>query len=126
MVCRSGHTKVMGDEARNAITGLYDALIRSSSGEVSLVERPEPVVTKRAEIEFDGDIYVIDRALAPGQGDEFLYVLHGEVGLGKMMGRSLITSNGDSLEGSVLEEVITLGAVMFVIKPLYEAHRPTI
>ncbi|WP_158782518.1 hypothetical protein [Pantoea sp. BAV 3049] len=76
--------------------------------------------------EHDGDIYVIDRAVAPVRGEEFLYELWGECGLGKMMGRSLITSDGDSLEGSVLEEVITLGAVMFKIRPLHEDSRPII
>ncbi|WP_158780583.1 hypothetical protein [Pantoea sp. BAV 3049] len=76
--------------------------------------------------EHNGDIYVIDRAVPPGRGDEFIYELYGEVGLGKMMGKSLITSDGDYLEGSVLEEVITLGAVMFKIRPLHEDSRPVI
>lgn len=76
--------------------------------------------------EHDGDIYVIDRAVAPGQGDEFLFELWGECGLGRMRGRSLITSDGEALEGGVLEEVITLGTVMFTIRPLHEDSRPVI
>lgn len=76
--------------------------------------------------EHDGDIYVIDRAVSPAGADEFLYELYGEIGLGKMMGKSLITSDGDSLDGSVLEDVITLGTVMFTIRPLHEDSRPVI
>lgn len=76
--------------------------------------------------EHDGDLYVIDRAVTPAKGEEFLYELWGECGLGKMMGGALITCDGDAIEGSILEEVITLGAVMFTIRPLHEESRPVI
>lgn len=43
-----------------------------------------------------------------------------------MAGRSIITSEGDVIEGEQLREVIVLGKVIVSIRSLYERERPTI
>ncbi|WP_158781575.1 hypothetical protein [Pantoea sp. BAV 3049] len=76
--------------------------------------------------EKDGDIYVIDRAVRPSRGDEFIYELYGQCGIGKMQGKALITSDGETIEGPVLDDLMMLGTVTFTIVTHYEDHRPII
>ncbi|WP_336798208.1 hypothetical protein [Erwinia aphidicola] len=85
---------------------------------------PHPSATSL--VEFGGLQYVIDRSLAPGNGSVICYEIFGEVAIGKIMGRAIITPEGEALEGQVMEEVIVLGTVILTIIFHYDWNVPTI
>ncbi|MCU5775244.1 S24/S26 family peptidase [Winslowiella arboricola] len=70
--------------------------------------------------------YVIDKSLTPKQGSTIYFELHGELQLGKLMGQSAITPDGEAYEGSVMEDVVVIGVVTAVITRMHEPDRPTI
>lgn len=71
-------------------------------------------------------ILVIDRSLKANQGDTVAFELFGEGYIGKLMGRSLITEDGEAIEGQALEDVVMLGVVTWIVLDILEQHRPTI
>lgn len=85
---------------------------------------PHPSATSL--VEFGGLQYVIDSAAVPGPGSEICYEMFGEVAIGKMMGKSIITSDGDAIEGEALSEVIVLGAVVLTITQHFDFNGPAI
>ncbi len=73
--------------------------------------------------EFEGALYVIDRAIMPQAGQPFVFELNGACAVGKLMGSALITFDEESIEGPALEEVILFGVVTHTITQLYN-ERP--
>ncbi|WP_426817692.1 hypothetical protein ACP3TC_05100 [Winslowiella sp. 2C04] len=71
-------------------------------------------------------LLVIDRSVPPKSGSMIYYELMGECGVGKIMGRSLITPDGEAFEGSVLEELEVVGVVTAEILKMHEPDRPII
>lgn len=77
-------------------------------------------------VDFGGLQYVVDSSMTPANGSEIYYEIFGEVGIGKLMGKSIITQDGEALEGKIMEEVIVLGTVVLTITAHYDWNRPTI
>lgn len=64
--------------------------------------------------------YVVDSSLKPRAGDEVCYELFGEQGIGKMMGRAIITPDGDAIEGSVLDDLMIRGVVVLQVMKVWD------
>jgi len=85
---------------------------------------PNPASTMICDV---GDrILVIDRSVPPKSGSMIYYDLFGECGVGKLMGKSLVTPDGEAYEGSVLEEMEVVGVVTAEILKIHEPERPII
>ncbi len=59
-------------------------------------------------------------------GDVLLILCDGHTQFAKLMGRSLITDDGEAIEGSALEEVEVLGRVTFFINRALDDDCPAI
>ncbi|MEY8769045.1 phage repressor protein [Erwinia sp. ACCC 02193] len=68
--------------------------------------------------------YVVDSSLNPAPGDEVCYELFGEQGIGKMMGRAIITPDGDAIEGSVLDDLLIHGVVVLQVMKVWDDRLP--
>ena len=68
--------------------------------------------------------YVVDSSLKAGPGDEVCYELFGDQCVGKMMGRSIITPNGEVLEGSMLDDMLIRGVVVVTVMKAWEDRLP--
>lgn len=66
-------------------------------------------------IETSSGYAVIDRSLRVKQGNMILINNCGTMQFAKLMGKSLITSDGEALEGQVLDDVNVIGVVTFII-----------
>ncbi|KQN53223.1 hypothetical protein [Erwinia sp. Leaf53] len=73
-----------------------------------------------------GRILVIDRSVKINQGDTVAFELFGEGHIGKLMGESLITEEGEAIEGQALEDVVLLGCVTWIVLEVLERREPTI
>lgn len=58
---------------------------------------------------------VIDVSLKPKQRDTVLITYAGQTDFAKVMGRSLITRDGEAIEGDALDDVEVKGVVTFII-----------
>lgn len=58
---------------------------------------------------------VVDRAMKPKQRDLVLIDFSGSSQFARVMGHSLITDDGEALEGDALDEVNVAGVVTFII-----------
>ncbi|HDY8360866.1 TPA: hypothetical protein RRG98_004231, partial [Klebsiella pneumoniae] len=58
---------------------------------------------------------VIDVSLKPKQRDTALITYAGQTDFAKIMGRSLITRDGEAIEGEALNDVEVKGVVTFII-----------
>lgn len=85
---------------------------------------PHPSATSL--VEFGGLQYIIDRSLSPGSGSVICYEIFGEVAIGKMMGRAIITQDGDAIEGDALSDVIVIGTVVLTITQHHDFNGPLI
>ncbi|MEZ3620165.1 hypothetical protein [Klebsiella pneumoniae] len=65
--------------------------------------------------ERDGDYVVLDISLKPKQGSQVLIQHGGGMQLATLRGRSLITEDGEAIEGEVLDDVTVAGVVTFTI-----------
>ena len=65
--------------------------------------------------ERDGGYVVLDISLKPKQGSQVLIQRGGGTELATLRGRSLITEDGEALEGESLDDVTVVGVVTFVI-----------
>ncbi|MHB4953784.1 S24/S26 family peptidase [Klebsiella pneumoniae] len=65
--------------------------------------------------ERDGGYVVLDISLKPKQGSQVLIQHGGGTELATLRGRSLITEDGEALEGESLDDVTVVGVVTFVI-----------
>ncbi|HHN5909867.1 TPA: hypothetical protein ACRRD7_004014 [Enterobacter hormaechei] len=78
-------------------------------------------------LETDVGFAVIEPATLQTPGDVLLILCDGHTQFAKLMGRSLITDDGEAIEGSALEEVEVLGRVTFFInRALGDDDCPTI
>lgn len=66
-------------------------------------------------LETDVGFAVIEPATLKTPGDVLLILCDGHTQFAKLMGRALITDDGEAIEGSALEEVEVLGRVTFFI-----------
>ncbi|KAE9878451.1 hypothetical protein GP699_14105 [Escherichia coli] len=70
---------------------------------------------------------VIDVSLTARQGDTLAVLAGGEMQFVKMVGRALISEDGEAIEGNALEEVEVIGRVTyFVNRALNDDSYPTI
>lgn len=58
---------------------------------------------------------MIDVSLKPKQRDTVLITYAGQTDFAKIMGRSLITREGEAIEGEALNDVVVAGVVTFII-----------
>jgi len=58
---------------------------------------------------------VINRALRPANGDVVLAIYDGRSQFAKWMGRSLITEDGEAIEGEALDGVTVFGVLTYTI-----------
>lgn len=80
----------------------------------------------RQLVDVDGDYYLLESDSSAAVGDPLCYSFYGRCGIGKMMGGSLITQDGDAIEGDCLEDVTVLGKVTFMITVCHDDCRPMI
>lgn len=76
--------------------------------------------------EIDGVIHLIDSGSKPMSGDMLCFELYGERAVGKLMGQSIITRDGETLEGASMEDIVVLGKVTFMVSNYHEDRRPII
>lgn len=67
---------------------------------------------------------VVDNSLPCTQGDTVLIQVDGRSEFAKVMGRALITEDGESIEGEALNDVMVAGVVTFFINRVYEGDAP--
>lgn len=65
--------------------------------------------------EQSGGYVVLDVSLKPRQGSQLLIQHGGGTELATLRGRSLITEDGEAIEGDVLDDVTVIGVVTFTI-----------
>ena len=90
---------------------------------------PEVICNIGAEsrvLETEVGFAVIEPAAKSAPGDVLLILCEGRTQFAKLMGRSLITDDGESIEGVALEEVEVLGRVTFFINRALEDDCPAI
>lgn len=68
--------------------------------------------------------YVVDSSLKPQPGDEVCYEPFGEQGVGKMMGRAIITPDGNALEGTMLDDMLIRGVVVLQVMKVWDERLP--
>ncbi|EHN8717464.1 hypothetical protein WH008_10000 [Enterobacter hormaechei] len=69
---------------------------------------------------------VIEPATKKRPGDVLLILYDGHTQFAKLMGKSLITDDGEAIEGNALEEVEVLGRVTFFINRELDDDCPAI
>lgn len=75
-------------------------------------------------IETDRGYVVLDLSLKMTQGSVLLIRLAGELQFAKLMGRSFITAEGESIEGEALKDVESLGVATHAINDLRQYTSP--
>ena len=75
-------------------------------------------------IETDRGYVVLDLSLKVTQGSVLLIRLAGELQFAKLMGRSFITAEGESIEGEALKDVESLGVATHAINDLRHYTSP--
>ncbi|MEQ4823830.1 hypothetical protein ABN138_03020 [Enterobacter hormaechei] len=79
---------------------------------------PEVLCNMGAEsrvLETDLGFAVIEPVVKKTPGDVLLILCDGHTQFAKLMGRALITDDGEAIEGAALEEIEVLGRVTFFI-----------
>lgn len=71
--------------------------------------------TNTLTIETSDGYAVVDVSRRPQQGDTVLVRYDGRAEFAKLMGRALITADGEAIEGEALDDVHVLGVVTFII-----------
>ncbi|AUJ81132.1 hypothetical protein CWI88_08765 [Enterobacter cancerogenus] len=90
---------------------------------------PEVICNIGAEsrvLETEVGFAVIEPAAETKLGDVLLILSDGRTQFAKLMGKALITDDGESIEGVALEEVEVLGRVTFFINRALEDDCPAI
>ncbi|HED2706112.1 TPA: hypothetical protein R4Z25_005188 [Klebsiella oxytoca] len=72
----------------------------------------------------DRGYVVLDLSLKVKQGSILLIRSAGELQFAKLMGRSFITVEGESIEGDAMDEVEVLGVATHVINDMRQADSP--
>ncbi|MDM4218418.1 hypothetical protein QTP17_06430 [Klebsiella pasteurii] len=75
-------------------------------------------------IETDRGFVVLDLSLKVKQGSILLIRSAGELQFAKLMGRSFITVEGESIEGDAMDEVEVLGVATHVINDMRQDDSP--
>ena len=75
-------------------------------------------------IETDRGYVVLDLSLKVTQGSVLLIRLAGQLQFAKLMGRSFITVEGESIEGDAMDEVEVLGVATHVINDMRQDASP--
>ncbi|HFP9276927.1 TPA: hypothetical protein ACHOYS_002023 [Klebsiella quasipneumoniae subsp. similipneumoniae] len=65
--------------------------------------------------ETGGGYVVVDVSLKPKQGCQVMVSYEGHNQIAKLMGKSLITEDGEAIEGEALDDVIVAGVVTHII-----------
>lgn len=73
------------------------------------------VVQNMLVFERSGGYVVLDISLNPKQGSQLLIQHGGGTELATLRGRSLITEDGEAIEGEALDDVTVIGVVTFTI-----------
>ena len=76
--------------------------------------------------EIDGVIHLIDSGAMPCSGDMLCVELYGERAVGKLIGHSIITRDGEALGAAAMEDIVVLGKLTFMVSNFHEDSRPTI
>ena len=77
-------------------------------------------------LETDMRFAVIEPATKKTPGDVLLILCDGHTQFAKLMGKALITDDGEAIEGAALEEVEVLGRVTFFINRALDDDCPAI
>ncbi|APB06649.1 S24/S26 family peptidase [Raoultella ornithinolytica] len=77
-------------------------------------------------IETKSGYAVIDVSLKPRQQSTVLITYDGLTDFAKVMGRSLITRDGEAIEGEALDDVTVCGVVTFIINSALDDGCPVI
>ncbi|WP_380238282.1 S24/S26 family peptidase [Klebsiella michiganensis] len=77
-------------------------------------------------ISTDRGYVVLDLSLKVKQGSILLIRSAGELQFAKLMGRSFITVEGESIEGDAMEDVEVLGVATYVINDMRQDDSPII
>lgn len=73
-----------------------------------------------------GDYYLVESDCTARDGEPLCYSFFGHCGIGKLMGRSLITQDGEAIEGDCLEDIVVMGKVTFMMFSVHDEKRPVI
>lgn len=84
------------------------------------------ISTNSQVIQTDRGYVVLDLSLKVTQGGVILIRVAGELQFAKLMGRSFITVEGESIEGEAMEDVEVLGVATFAINDLRQDDCPAI
>lgn len=79
-----------------------------------------PFRCKLQVIETSAGYAVIDVSRRASQGDHVLIAFSGNLQFAAVRGRSLITSDGEAIEGEALDDVVVEGVVTFLINRVYQ------
>ena len=75
-------------------------------------------------LETDAGYAVIEPASKKKPGDVLLILCDGQTQFAKLMGKALITDDGEAIEGETLSDVEILGRVTYFINRVSEELRP--
>ena len=75
-------------------------------------------------VQTDRGYVVLDLSLKVAQGSVILIRVAGELQFAKLMGRSFITVEGESIEGDAMDEVEVLGVATHAINDLRQDDSP--
>ncbi|MDZ7320770.1 hypothetical protein N4G41_03885 [Kosakonia sacchari] len=75
-------------------------------------------------LETDIGFAVIEPVIKASSGDVLLILCDGHTQFAKLMGKALITDDGEAIEGTALEEVEVLGRVTFFVNSATEDNCP--
>ncbi|HBM2618992.1 TPA: hypothetical protein LUY34_002807 [Enterobacter hormaechei subsp. xiangfangensis] len=81
---------------------------------------------KYRAIEISPGFVVVDITRPPQSGDTVAFSLCSGIQFARVQGSSLITPDGDVLEGDALDDVQVVGVVIFLIKEINNDELPTI
>ena len=81
---------------------------------------------KYRAIETSSGFAVIDITRQPLPGDTVAFSFYGGMQFARVQGKSLITPDGDAIEGDALDDVRMAGVVIFLIKEINNDELPTI
>lgn len=76
--------------------------------------------------EINGVIHLMDAGAMPCSGDMLCFELDGERAVGKLIGQSIITRDGEALGAAAMEDIVVLGRVTFMVSTFHEHDRPII
>lgn len=116
----------MGDEARNAFSGIHDKIRGPSRGEITFLPQPLEHILPTSKtcylVEWNGRSCIVDEKQRPKNGDTVLLDMSGmyEWGIVYQHPCRIITDDGLTLEDDLLEDVSVVGVVTHEVTALHE------